>query len=252
MKTPREDKSAAPEMDDIDEIDARTEASRLHVRDKPDVLFAPAPSIVENVFFSAVGHTYGPVAPSVPGAPQRYIVQDFLLDQTGTSGSDGKMDNLKSFDLTTTTRYRINVFPKDRAKRIKVAPPGGRATFGFNAGRKFFNAVSDVSDVYSATSFFSFLSGNIPILTYNNFFIGRNTNHWLHFVVDAEVTPFEFFGFTTIGTYPPRSFDPGTKSYQPFSTALPYNLSGSYGVPFLVFSYVTDKTSDPGPFVSIR
>jgi hypothetical protein len=251
MKTPRDDKPLAPEMDDIDDIDARTEISRLHVRDKPDVLFAPAPSIVENVFFTNVGHTFGPLSPVIPGTPQRYIVQDFLLDQTGTSGADGKMDNLKSFDLTTSTAYRFNVFPRDRSKRIKVAPPEGRAYFGFNIGRKFFNAVSDVFDIYGAISFFSFASGNNPIFTYNNFFIGRNTNHWVHFVVDAEVTAFEFFGFTSIGMYPPRSFDPGTKSYQPFSTALPFNLPGSNGVPFLVFSYVTEKTRDPGPFVSI-
>jgi len=252
MKTPREDKPVGPEMDDIDDLDGRTEISRLHVRDKPDVLFAPAPSIVENIFFTTVGHTFGPLSPPIPGTPERYIVQDFLLDQTGTSGCDGKMDNLKSFDLTATTHYRVNVFPRDRAKRIKVAPPSGRATFGFNVGRKFFNAVSDVSDVYAATAFYSFIFGNIPTVTYDNFFIGRNTNHWLHFVVDAEITPFEFFGFTAIGTYPPRSFDPGTKSYQPFSKALPYNLPGSYGVPFLVFSYVTEKSTDPGPFVFIK
>src|SRR4026207_2460929 len=98
MKTQREDKPVGPEMDDIDDIDARTEMSRLHVRDKPDVLFAPAPSIVENIFFSMVGHTFGPLYQPVPGGPQRYIVQDFLLDQTGASGADGKMDNLKSFD----------------------------------------------------------------------------------------------------------------------------------------------------------
>jgi hypothetical protein len=248
MKSPNEDKPAAPENEEVENF---AEVSGLHVRDKPDVLFGPAPSIVENVFFTEVGHTFGPQPVTVPGSPQMYLVQDFLLDQTGASGTDGRMTNLKSFDLTTTTRYRFNVFPKDRAKRIKVAPPQGRAYFGFNIGRKFFNAVSDVYDAYAATSFFSFTGGYNPVFSYNNYFIGRNTNHWVHFDVQAEVTPFEFFGFSAIGTYPPRSFDPGTKSYQPFGTAQPFNVPGSNGVPFLMFSYLTKKSSDPGPFVYI-
>lgn len=250
MKSPHEKKPVKPETNDDDLIG---DISRLHIREIRDILFAPAPSIVDNVFFSSVGHTFGPKPSPDPGMPQQYVVQDFLLDQTGVSGADGKMSTLKYFDLTTTTTYRFNVYPRDRAKRIRVVPPGSvRAYFGLNVGRKFVNAVSDVEDAYLANSFFASFAGNAPTFNYNTFFIGRNTNHWVQFVVSAEVGAFEFFGFTTIGAYPPRSFDPGTKSYQPYSTGLPFNLPGANSVPFLVFSYVTDKATDPGPFVFIK
>src|SRR5262245_20820588 len=88
-------------------------ASRLHVARKPDPLFAPPPPIVETVFFSRVGHTFE--KHPQPFGPPLYLVQDFLLDQTGASGADGKMASQKAFDLTTAVSYRLNVFPKDRA-----------------------------------------------------------------------------------------------------------------------------------------
>ena len=249
MKNPRENTPEKPEKVDEDVID---DISRRHVREIKDILFAPAPIIVENVFFTKVGHTFRQGPPPNPGERQRYFVQDFLLDQTGASGADGKMSNLKYFDLTTTTTYRFNIYPMDRTKRIKVVPPGsGRAYFGFNAGRKFVNANSDVGDAYPANSFFASQGGSAPTFNYSTFFIGRNTNHWAQFVVNAEVRAFDFFGFTTIGSYPPRSFDPGTKSYLPYSTGLPFNLPAPTAVPFLVFSYMTESPTDPGPFVFI-
>jgi hypothetical protein len=88
------------------------------------------------------------------------------------------------------------------------------------------------------------------VFSYNYFFIGRNTNHWIQLVVDLDtVSAMSFSRFTTIGTYPPRSFDPGLKSYVPYSTGLPFNLPGPGSVPFLLFGYVTSRSSDPGPFV---
>jgi len=223
----------------------------LHVRDRIDPLFAPPPFIVENVFFSKVGHTFGQAQVLPPGPPPTFLVQDFLLDQTGASGADGKMSATKTFDLTTATSYRFNLFPKDRSKRIKVAPPPSTQVFiGLDLGRKFVNALSDVTDAYPAQSFFVNLAGTAPVLTYNYFFIGRNTNHWVEFVVQQElVSPISFLGFSTIGTYPPRSFDPGLKSYSPFSNSLPFNLPGPNAVPYMVFSYMTTSSSDPGPFV---
>ena len=64
-------------------------------------------------------------------------------------------------------------------------------------------------------------------------------------------TPFAFLGFTTIGVYPPRSFDPGLKSYRPSSFSLPFNLPGPNSVPYFVFSYRTKSSVDPGPFVTL-
>jgi hypothetical protein len=180
-----------------------------------------------------------------------HVVQDFLMDQTGASGADGKMAATTQFDLTSSTSCRFNIFPKDRSKRIKVVPPPSTHVYmGLDCGRRFVNAVSDYSDQYQANSFFVHLQGAAPSFSYNYFFIGHNTNHWTQFEVNADIfTPFAFIGFSTIGSYPTRTFDPGTKSYIPYSTALPFNLPGPNAVPFLVFSYQTSNSTDPGPFV---
>ena len=121
---------------------------------------------------------------------------------------------------------------------------------GLNIGRRFVNAASDYDDAYTASTFFVQSQGAPPVLTYNNFFIGHNTNHWVQLEVQADVhSTFSFFSFATIGMYPARAFDPGTKSYLPFSTALPFNLPGPNAVPFMMFSYQTSSATDPGPFV---
>lgn len=239
---------------DIEAIDALDRGRSLYSTSKPDPLFGPPPSIIETVLFSRVGHTFKLLPPLLfpfPPAVKRYAVQDFLLDQTGTSGADGRMSSTKQFDLTTATRYRFNVLPKNRQKRIVVKPPPSAAVvMGFNVGRRFVNAASDVFDQYTANSFFIGLVGSAPVLTSNSLFIGRNTNHWIHFDVSASiVSTMEFSGFSTYGIYPPRSFDPGIKSYRPFSSGLPFNLSGPASVPFLLFSYITTSDVDPGPFV---
>lgn len=223
----------------------------LHIKRIPNPLFGPPPPIVETVFYSKVGHTFGPLPPFHPGMPPMYVVQDFLLDQTGASGADGKMAGTTQFDLTTTTSYRFNLFPKDRSKRIKVVvPPSAQVFMGLDIGRRYVSAVSDFDDQYTANTFFVNLQGAPPALSYNSYFIGHNTNHWVQFVVQASVaSSFSFIGFTTIGSYPVRTFDPGTKSYLPFSTSLPFNLPGPNSVPYLVFSYQTSSSTDPGPFV---
>jgi len=225
--------------------------SHLHLTVKPDQILAPPPLIVETVYFSRIGHTFKKFVP--PFGPTMYAVQDFLLDQTGTSGADGKMSATKSFDLTTAVSYRFNVLPKDRTKRIRVKlPTSGPAFFGLDVGRRFVNAVSDYLDQYQSNSFFINLVGPTPIFTYNAFSIGHNTNHWIKFMLMADVfDPIVFSGFTTYGIYPPRSFDPGLKSYIPYSNSLPFNLPGPNSVPYLMFSYATEDPVDPGPFVSI-
>src|SRR5437868_12221053 len=103
--------------------------SDLHIFHKPNPIFGPPPLIVENIAFSTVGHTFGQGPVVFPWDPPTYYVQDFLLDQTGASGADGKMAALKDFDLTTATSYRLNIFPKDRAKRIKIVPPSSAQIF---------------------------------------------------------------------------------------------------------------------------
>jgi hypothetical protein len=220
-----------------------------HFKLRPERLLAPPPPIVETIFFSKVGHTFKKVLQ--PFGPPLYVVQDFLLDQTGTSGADGKMGGLKSFDLTTALSYRVTVRPKDRRRRIKVLPPPtGPVFFGMDVGRRYVNAGSDYMDQYVSNSFFIGLNGPAPAFSYNAFSIGHNTNHWIKFMLMADVhAAIDFNAFTTFGYYPPRSFDPGLKSYIPFSNSLPVNLPGPNSVPYLMFSHLTPDSVDPGPCV---
>jgi hypothetical protein len=206
-------------------FDLRPDDGGLHVVARPNPAFGPPPSIVETVLFGRIGHAFGR---AFSDPEETYVVQDFLLDQTGISGCDGKIEATKSFDLTTTTHYRFNVFPRDRAKRVKVVPPpGGDVFMALDTGRRFVNATYDVSDVYTPITFFQDLIGPAPGLTYDNFFIGRNTNHWLHFLIHARANlPFQFFGLVSIGTYPVRTFDPGLKSYEPYAVGAPIGLGG--------------------------
>jgi hypothetical protein len=249
MKKTKKKRSPSKRVSPGTLIDDVGGAGLLHLRRKPHPLFGPPPSIVETVFFTRVGHTFTKIAQF--GGPTLYVIQDFLLDQTGASGTDGAMSPTKAFDLTTAVSCRFNVFPRDRAMRVKVMlPPTGPMFFSLNVGRRFVNAVSDYADQYAPISFFHDLFGPAPAFSYNAFFIGHNTNHWTQFTVMADVySPIRFFGFTTIGTYPPRSFDPGTKSYVPYSTSVPAGLPSSNGVPHLMFGYVTTEPGDPGPFV---
>ena len=119
MKARHKAKPVLPEIGDVDRLGGNSD---LHVAPKPHPLFGPPPSIVETVLFGRVGHTFRKHPHNALGS-KGYLVQDFLLDQTGASGADGKMSNVNLFDLTASTGYRFNVFPKNRAKRIKVEIP---------------------------------------------------------------------------------------------------------------------------------
>jgi hypothetical protein len=230
--------------------DFAAESGSPHVKARRHPLFAPPPSLVETVLFSRVGHTFRKIPQ--PFGPTLYAVQDFLLDQTGASGADGRMAAFKAFDLTTAVSYRFNVLPKDRTKRILVKPQAVPVFFSLNVARRFVNAVSDYADQYVSNTWFLNLVGAAPVFTYNAFSIGHNTNHWIQFTVMADLhAEIVFNGFTTFGVYPPRSFDPGLKSYVPFSTSLPLNLPGPGGVPHLMFAYLTPDPVDHGPFVSL-
>jgi hypothetical protein len=221
---------------------------------RPHPLFGPGPLIVENVTFTKVGHTFKEIPPD-PGFPAPgYLVQDFLIDQSHLSGCDGAMAATTQFDLTTATRFRFNVFPRDRAHRIHVRPPAGaQASMAMFVGRKFVNATGDIADIYTPSTTFQYLQGPPPTLTYNEFFIGHNRNHWAYFELEADVQhPFAFFMLRLVADYAPRTFDPGLKTYEPFSFVAPANLPIPDSVPCLMFSYVTKSATDPGPFVFLH
>jgi hypothetical protein len=204
-------------------------------------------AIIETVVFSKVGHIFG--LPPGSGKPPPYLVGDFLLDQTGWSGCDGKMTIKKLFDLTKTTSYQFNIFPEGGREIVVDVPPFTNVFMELKVGREFVKAVAGgggTADVYLANSFF--LTSQAQPNLASGYSISQNTNDTVSFDIEAEVnSPIRFSGFTTIGTYPARTFDPGTKDYFPKITP---NTDGY--APYLMFGYYTSSPIDPGPFVFLK
>jgi len=233
--------------------------SHRHIKQITYPLIIKWQPIVEMVYFTRIGHNFGlvPPIPGAPPTPPMYFVQDFLLDQTGASGADGRMSPTTQFDLTKTATYRFNILPQDSSKRIIVVPNSKTAKnwyMDLDLGRVFLSAVSDYADQHPTKRLFCKPSGPPPTISYNGFFIGHNTNHCAHFRISADlISKFSFSGFTAIGSYPFRTFDPGTKSYVPYSESRPIGLPAQqFGVPYMMFGYETSNSTDPGSFVFLE
>jgi hypothetical protein len=71
------------------------------------------PKVAENIVVTSIGHAFGPIPPAAPG-PKRYFVQDFLLDQSQSTGGGAAMQDPVQFDLSAAYGYRFSI----------TAPPG--------------------------------------------------------------------------------------------------------------------------------
>src|SRR6187551_2621219 len=68
----------------------------------------------ENIKIATIGHLFTeiPTKLLMPGEPKKYVVQDFLLDQTGFSGCSARMRLPFNANLNLYTGYRIMLLPK--------------------------------------------------------------------------------------------------------------------------------------------
>jgi hypothetical protein len=211
------------------------------------------PKITETLVVTSIGHTFGLIAPIDPG-PKHYIVQDFLVDQSQSTGGGAMMQNPIQFDLSAAYGYRYSVnAPPGMWFQVKAPPGTERLSFSACLGRAWLNLMSGFFDQSSAQTQFVGSSGPSPVLTYNSFFISHGNNQALNFEVEGACQDFSFTSFVTEQSFPPRTEDPGAKWYQPLSYAVPYGVkSPPNGMEtFVLFQSVITTPEDPGPFVTI-
>ena len=216
-------------------------------------LLLPPAYKIEFIKLRRVGHTFTQLPHLNPNLPKRYIVQDFILDQTGTSGGLCKMVDLISLNFNDYNGYRFSIIPKGY-NGIKVAPPlNTTAYFGVGLGREQvdFN-VSDFYDAIPTSVSFSMLNGAAPILNYNEGSITHATNSSLKFDIEGAFTnTFTFYQLDIKAFYGTRNLLPGTAQYKPHFPAIPFGLHGPRPISYVLFSYTTYDPIDPGPFVSL-
>jgi len=215
-----------------------------------------APQILsEAIKISRIGHTFTKIPDELlaPGEPSQYIVQNYLIDQTGFTGA-AKMRVPFRAKLNQYGQYRIQLLPKGyNGIRVNV-PDGNIVYFSSQLLRRSVNPPGggDFYDASPATVRFTQLSAAAPIITYNNFSITHATNLSLGFSIEGQVNnSFSFYDLIMKGSYAPRHLAPANATYNAFSYALPFGLPGQHGVAFVMFAYITTNSIDPGPFVKI-
>ena len=217
----------------------------------------PFDVISEEFDVCCTGHNFFALPNDVllPREPARYVVQDYLLDQSHLTGGGAAMVERTQADFTASTGYSFQL-RASCGKAFHVKLPVGVTDISFVAylGRQAEAPASDVLDLLSATVAFDNLIGSSPGIDYSTFGIGKSTNSALLFTIYGSVTADCTFSSLTInGFYPARTLDPGVKWYKPLSYADPLGpLSSGESPTFVMFSYVTANPVDPGRFVTIK
>jgi hypothetical protein len=211
------------------------------------------PKITETLLVTSIGHTFGSV-PSIEPGPRQYFVQDFLVDQSQTTGGGAMMQNPLQFDLSVAYGYRYSVnAPAGFLFQVKAPPGAVQLSFGAYLGRAWLNLTPGVFDQSAALTQFVGSSGPGPTLTYNSFFITHGTNQALDFEIEGTWQDFTFSSFITEQSFSPRTEDPGAKWYQPLSYAVPFGVPSvpSGSETFVLFQATLTTPVDPGPIVKL-
>lgn len=212
------------------------------------------PCYLEVVNTTRIGHVFAQL-PSNPWDPgPRYIVSDFILEQTGTSGCNGRMSSTANIDFNAHGCYGIIVQARDRRGQFVVCPPPrASVVMSAYAGRQWVDqSQGDFFDPYPMGLVYDALVGVAPVLGYQYFGITHATNAAViaNFYADlGGAISFRRLAFG--GYFPSRNLTPSLAKYKPLSYALPFGIPGPDSIPFVMFSYTTDSPADPGPFVHI-
>jgi hypothetical protein len=197
-----------------------------------------------------------PSTERIPQAQQSYFVHDFLVDQSqSTDGGSALVDPIQ-FSLDNNASYRY-VLQAPAGKSFLVELPTSVSSFYFSAwlGRQITTGPSGgVFTSGSAKITFAALSGMSPQISYNNFSITQSNNDAIIFEIEGTATSsFGFASLTIEGDYAQRALDPGPKSYDPLSYAVPLGTKSIYpkSETFVLFGYHTAQKTDPGRFVRI-
>lgn len=214
------------------------------------------PILTEHIKVDSIGHAFGQVPPMVPSQPPVYFVQDFLVDQSQSTGGGSLLADPIQFDLTHSLGYRFHIVASS-GQHFHVNPPAhvAGASFAASLGRQ---AISPPPSGYfneiAPQVSFRALIGTPPNLTYNSFFLTQTNNSALLFEIEGEVTsPVQFEAIILRADFV-RAIDPGAKWYAPLSYAVPFGTKDIYpkSETFVLFGYQTSDAVDPGPFVTLR
>lgn len=212
------------------------------------------PILSEDIYVCCIGHAFG-IVPN-EGGPLReavYFVQDFLVDQSQSTGCGSFLTDPIQFDLTQSRGYMYQIFGSC-GKKVRVDLPSNvtSAYLGFELGRKA-NSSGGYFSVTTSQVSYEGLIGAPPTITYNNFYITQADNSALLFEIEGELT--SSFQFESIGLQADftRAFDDGAKWYSPLSYAVPFGTKDIYpkSETFVLFGYQTSDPVDPGPFVTL-
>lgn len=211
------------------------------------------PKITETLIVTSIGHTFGSIAPIGHG-PTYYFAQDFLVDQSQSTGGGALMQDPMQFDPSAAYgyRYRVNA-PSGMWFQVKAPPDAMQVSFNACLGRAWLNLMSGLFDQFAAVTQFMGSSGPSPVLTSNSFFISHGNNQALNFEVEGTCQDFSFASFVTEQSFAPRTEDPGAKWYRPLSYAVPYGVKSppDGSETFVLFQSVSTTPEDPGPFVTL-
>jgi hypothetical protein len=216
-----------------------------------------SPVLAEDIKISSIGHAFGQLPTELShGRPPLYFVHDFLLDQSQSTGGGSALVDPLQFDLNNSAGYKyILQAASDRTFQIDLPTGVSNIYFSAGLGRRVITGLS--GGVFTGTSAniaFGNLAGMSPHITYNNFSITQNNNEAILFEIEGALTSnLGFKSITIQGHYAHRTFDPGEKSYDPLSYAVPFGTKSIYpkSETFVLFGYHTPHGVDPGRFVRI-
>lgn len=214
--------------------------------------------IFDKFITKKIGHTYfkNPDANLSPYF-KKFMVQDFIFDETRVSGAINDFENPKLFSFNASNQIIAHLFPENDKTYVVKLPSGvQKGYFSISIGRELVNKqlfVSGIYDAYPIIPTWGRLMGNAPQITYSNFFIQNGHNCALEFNFSGEFnSDFSFDYLELIGNFPARNFAPVVEFYNLFSHAVPFGLHSPNGVAFALFGYQTDEANDPGAIIHLK
>ena len=89
------------------------------------------PILSEDIYVCCIGHAFGQVPPE-PGADPAYFVNDFLVDQSESTGGGSFLADPIQFDLTQSTGYMYRILASC-GKQVKINLPANVTGAYFSA-----------------------------------------------------------------------------------------------------------------------
>jgi hypothetical protein len=206
----------------------------------------PFPRILsEEITVSTIGHAFGELPPEFsPTQSPLYFVQDFLVDQSQSTGGGSALTDPLLLDLNNIRGYTY-FLQAASDRRFQIDLPAGVSSVYFSAwlGRQVTSGLTGGVFLQTPGNVeFEDLAGTPPQITYNSFFMTQHRNEAILFEIEGSITANLGFDSITIqALYDQGSFAPGENWYAPLSYAVPLGTESIYpkSETFVLFGYQT-------------